>query len=234
MSPEEEQKEYKEFWAKFISKADEVNAEFHKLSPSNQKLIRNQINQVMALGGVESFIHWLKSEQRNMSPDNLLNQSTLISLIHSSLAELYSKDHYLIDNTPMNGEADGKHYVGERAIVFRFAHYLLSNIEKMNVDPDLSLDCEYNRNGCLNKALPSFPRGVIPDVIIHKRGSNDKNVLVMEFKTYWNDKQENDEEKIKELTDQQGKYKYAYGMTVLIGSDKPKINLFVEGKKIQI
>ena len=86
----------------------------------------------------------------------------------------------------MNAEVDGKHYVGERAIVFRFAHYLLSNIERMNVDPDLSLDCEYNRNGCLDKALPSFPRGVIPDIIIHKRGSNDKNVLVMEFKTHWN------------------------------------------------
>ena len=169
-----------------------------------------------------------------MFQDNLLNQSTLLTLITTSLSQLYAKDHYLIDNTPMNGESDGKHYVGERAIVFRFAHYLLSNIEKMDVDPDLSLDCEYNRNGCLNKALPSFPRGVIPDVIIHKRGSNDKNVLVMEFKTYWNDKQENDENKIIKLTDQQGKYKYAYGMTVLIGSDKPKINLFVDGKEIKI
>ena len=71
----------------------------------------------------------------------------------------------------------------------------------MDVDPDLSLDCEYNRNGWLNKVLPSFPRGVIPDVIIHKRGSNDKNVLAMEFKTYWNDKQENDEDKIIKLNE---------------------------------
>ena len=61
MSPEEEQKEYKDFWAKFISKADEVNAEYDKLSPSNQELIKNQINQVMAVGEVESFIQWLKS-----------------------------------------------------------------------------------------------------------------------------------------------------------------------------
>lgn len=170
-----------------------------------------------------------------MSEISLYNKEILINLINSSLEELYAQDYYLIDNSPMNwDDKDGKHYVGERAIVFRFAHYLLSNIEKMDVDPDLSLDCEYNRNGCLNKALPSFPRGVIPDVIIHKRGSNDKNVLVMEFKTYWNDKQENDEDKIIKLTDQQGKYKYAYGMTVLIGSDKPKINLFVDGKEIKI
>ncbi len=169
-----------------------------------------------------------------MNKDNLLNQSTLLTLINTSLSELYAQDYYLIDNTPMNGESDGKHYVGERAIVFRFAHYLLSNIEKMDVDSDLSLDCEYNRNGCLSKALPSFPQGVIPDVIIHKRGSNDKNVLVMEFKTHWNDKQENDEDKIIELTDQQGVYKYAYGMTVLIGRDEPIIKLFVDGKEIEI
>ena len=115
-----------------------------------------------------------------------------------------------------------------------FSKSAIATIEKMDVDPDLSLDCEYNRNGCLNKALPSFTRGVIPDVIIHKRGSNDKNVLVMEFKTYWNDKQENDEDKIIELTDQQGVYKYAYGMTVLIGRGEPIIKLFVDGKEIEI
>lgn len=56
----------------------------------------------------------------------------------------------------------------------------------------------------------------------------------MEFKTYWNDNQKNDEGKIRKLTDQQGDYKYAYGMTVLIGIDKPKINLFVDGKEIEI
>lgn len=170
-----------------------------------------------------------------MIQDSLYNKENLISLINSSLEELYKKDHYLIDNSPMDwDDKDGKHYVGERAIVFRFAHYLLSNIEKMGVDPDLSLDCEYNRNGCMNKALPSFPQGVIPDVIIHKRGSNDKNVLVMEFKTYWNKNQEHDENKIRELTDQQGKYKYAYGMTVLIGSDKPIVKLFEDGTEIKI
>ena len=94
-----------------------------------------------------------------MNLKETITKELLLDLINASLAELYTKDHYLIDNSPIDwGDKDGKHYVGERAIVFRFAHYLLSNIEKMNVDPDLSLDCEYNRNGCLNKALPSFPR----------------------------------------------------------------------------
>ncbi len=61
MSPIEEQKEYQDFWAKLISKAEEVDTEYRKLTPSNQELIKNQINQVMAAGGIEAFIQWLKS-----------------------------------------------------------------------------------------------------------------------------------------------------------------------------
>lgn len=59
MSPIEEQKEYQDFWAKLISKAEEVDTEYRKLTPSNQELIKNQINQVMAAGGIEAFIQWL-------------------------------------------------------------------------------------------------------------------------------------------------------------------------------
>lgn len=167
-----------------------------------------------------------------MLQNNLFNKETLISLIIDSLKELYDKDYYLINNCPMDTETDGKHYVGERAIVFRFAHYLLSNIEKMDIDPELSLDCEYNRSGWREKILPSFPNGVIPDVIVHHRGYDDKNVLVMEFKTYWNDNQKDDENKIQEMTDKQGKYKYAYGITVLIKENDFILKVFEDGKKI--
>ena len=40
------------------------------------------------------------------------------------------------------------------------------------------------------KKLPSFPNGTFPDEILYKRGSNDNNILVMEFKTYWNKDQQ--------------------------------------------
>ena len=112
--------------------------------------------------------------------------------------------------------ADKKHHVGERAIVFRFAHYLQNFIDKEETFKSYNLDCEYNRNGLKNKSLPSFPNGTYPDVILHKRGSNDKNLLVMEFKTYWNKNQSDDRIKIQEFTDQKGNYKFLYGITVLI------------------
>lgn len=166
-----------------------------------------------------------------MSKTILYNKELLFGLIVDSLKELYKKDYYLINNCPMDAETDGKHYVGERTIVFRFAHYLLSNIEKINVNPDLSLDCEYGRNGWLEKTLPQYPNGVIPDIIIHKRGNNEKNILVMEFKTYWNNNQDRDEDKIKKFIDKHGEYKYKFGATVLIKDEEAILNIFEYGKE---
>lgn len=100
---------------------------------------------------------------------------------------LYSEDDDLIVNTPSDSNLiNGTHHVGERAIVFRFAHYLQNELNMYSEYKSYNLDCEYNRNGISAKILPNFPNGVYPDLIIHKRGRNDKNILVMEFKTYWN------------------------------------------------
>lgn len=56
-----------------------------------------------------------------------------------------------------------------------------------------SVDCEYNRNGLdpkviLNELLQKIDNDdtdastVYPDIIVHKRGSNDENLLVIEAK----------------------------------------------------
>ena len=55
---------------------------------------------------------------------------------------------------------------------------------------------------------------VIPDLIIHKRGTNENNLLVLEFKAWWNKDQTNDKKRI-ELFKQE--LNYQYGATILIG-----------------
>ena len=45
----------------------------------------------------------------------------------------------------------------------------------------------------------------------------------MEFKTYWNNNQGNDFEKIREFTDLSGQYKFLYGVTVLIGKTRNEV-----------
>lgn len=37
---------------------------------------------------------------------------------------------------------------------------------------------------------------VYPDFILHKRGSNDFNILIIEFKTWWNPQNDEDIEKL--------------------------------------
>lgn len=78
------------------------------------------------------------------------------------------------------------------------------------------LDCEYNRNGIQAKALPSFPNGVYPDIIIHNRGNNDNNLLILEVKTYWNTDNMQDERKISEFLDPNGEYHFSFGVSLII------------------
>ncbi len=139
-------------------------------------------------------------------------------IIKKSLIQLYKKDKYLIDNQPDGVlELDKLHHVGERSVVFRFAHYLLNYIQKDDDFNGYDFDCEYNRNGINKKVLPSFPNGTYPDIIVHHRGDNDNNLLVIEVKTYWNSDTRDDERKIRELMSVTGEYKFQYGVSLLLG-----------------
>lgn len=148
----------------------------------------------------------------------------LDSLVNQALDMLYERDMHLITNRAVNSRGkDEQHHVGERSIVFRFAHYLLNLIDDNGGFAEYDLDCEYNRNGAECKALPSFPNGTYPDVIIHKRGSNEHNLLVVEFKTYWNRDLSNDKKKLFEFTDPNGRYKFQKGISFLLGNARDKV-----------
>jgi hypothetical protein len=75
----------------------------------------------------------------------------------------------------------------ERSITHKFAEYLQKQF------PGWHVDCEYNRDEHGGKKLVAAPRGpidaedeygrtVFPDIIIHRRGHNKKNLLVIEAK----------------------------------------------------
>ena len=83
---------------------------------------------------------------------------------------------------------------------------------------EYNLDVEYNRNMNESKSTINRPNNYL-DLILHKRETNDSNLLIMEFKTYWNSNQDDDEEKIKEFMNLDGAYKYKLGCTVLIGEN---------------
>ncbi len=160
----------------------------------------------------------------------------LAKAIEEAFARLYIYDIQLISSRPKkyNDTIGINHHVGERAIVFRFAYYLQRILDEHCLYPDYNLDCEYNRNGDKPKIIYSLEKNVYPDLIIHQRGSNDNNLLVMEFKTYWNKGQKNDIEKIKAFLDCNEKvsYNYKYGIAVLIKRNNVNLKLFEKDNKI--
>ena len=84
-----------------------------------------------------------------------------------ALNRLYEGNYYLI-----------KHNCCERSIVFRLG-VCLDNILK---NYGYNVDCEYNRIGIKPKSLIG-KRLNYPDIIVHKRGDDRNNALVVEVKT---------------------------------------------------
>ena len=66
---------------------------------------------------------------------------------------------------------------------------------------------------------------VIPDLIVHKRHSNEDNLLVLEFKTWWNKDQRADKNKIKGFINPNGMYHYKYGAVILIGKTREECEI---------
>ncbi len=167
-------------------------------------------------------------------------------LVMDCLDELFCKDYPLFVND-----------VSERAITHKLAEYIQKRF------PDLNVDCEYNRNTALGprhaKELRVEREEIVnhlvynkdeedllaistyPDIIVHLRETNDKNLLVIEVKKK-NSRvtRDHDYKKLKAFTEINGDnpYHYQYGAFILLETEneelqKPEITWFAEGKEIK-
>lgn len=84
----------------------------------------------------------------------------------------------------------------------------------------------------IQKELLIFPKGAYPDLILHRRGSNDKNILLIEFKTWWHQKTDIDIKKIKNFTARDGRYKYPLGLSIVLNRERSEVNVmpFMNGE----
>lgn len=109
--------------------------------------------------------------------------------VEQSIVELVKNDEYLL-----------RYNCNERSITHKLAEHL------QNLFQDYNVDCEFNRNYDDIKEL-EIPVGetskfdteaktVYPDIIIHKRGT-DENLVVIEVKKDSNYKNGNDYDQIK-------------------------------------
>lgn len=135
----------------------------------------------------------------------------LEELIKKSLDDLYHNDEYLI-----------KHRVAERDITSKFAHYFQNNMRE-TIIADYDVDCEYNRDGYGMKNIDGTL--VYPDFILHKRGTNDSNLLIIEFKTWWNSDNREDIEKLKAMMSNWYRYQYQYGYSIILNQERDSVTV---------
>ncbi|MEN8906641.1 MAG: hypothetical protein ABF289_11840 [Clostridiales bacterium] len=146
---------------------------------------------------------------------NIINK-----LVGNSLNNLFKSDKELINIENIALDDINKH-AAERSIVFRFGIYLNEELKKYpDHFTDTNLDVEYNRYNYDIKKVDE--KSIFPDLIIHSRHNQDKNILVVEFKTWWNNNTYDDEKKLKAFTRNSGKFRYDYGLSLIIDKDIKK------------
>lgn len=136
-----------------------------------------------------------------------MEKDDVITIIKQALQELYTKDAHLINIK-----------ASERSIVAKFACYFAHLLDTKTKEEKYDVDVEYNRYDTAVKKLSNG--SVTIDFIVHKRG-RPKNLIAIEFKTPWNESEEeieNDEYRIKELCTNKI-YNYKYGFTIVLGDD---------------
>lgn len=169
--------------------------------------------------------------------------------IKTCLSQLYERDSILFDAN--NGKG-----ISERCIVFRFAHYLQSQLnQSFNQLNQFFVDCDFNSSYVYHKDAEgkwqSQPRsgkqiqnpdGSVTnrfvDIIVHRRNSNIPNnmpasdFICFEFKKWNNYDRENDINKLERLTSH---YHYLYGFLIVFGRKKAttKWTIFKDGNEIE-
>lgn len=128
-------------------------------------------------------------------------------LLRAAIEELYREERELL--------ASQTH---EQALVFRIGQRLINWVER--ADSTVRVDVEYNRHGDKRKTLgiDGAERDRRPDLIVHIRGRNGANLLVVEAKR-GRTNIENDREKLRKF--QKEPYMYTNAVLLLLG-DRPQ------------
>ena len=180
----------------------------------------------------------MKNERIEMSVTEVFPSIEDVKLlIGDALNHFYKNDFSLMDY-----ETEDK-AVSERCMVFRIGWYILNYMNKETKWSSFCLDAEYNR--CFDRPKSMYKQTLdgikmkigdaVPDLLIHQRRENDKNMVVFEFKkngTYEKIGKEADFKKLMYFTDLTNEYKYKYGLwIVLYKNKKADIHIFINGKE---
>ena len=142
------------------------------------------------------------------------NAADLHQNVRTALCALFSKDSELL-----------RRDANERSITHKLAEHLQTQFEHLDVD------CEYNRHGDDVKRLAAMlppddtrtdctdAKTVYPDIIVHKRGCDGSNALVIEVKKSNGGDTSRDKRKLRMFTSSlnadEFRYRYSLGMLLV-------------------
>ncbi len=145
----------------------------------------------------------------------------LIKLLKESVEKCYVNDKSLIERSMEQASV---------ARIYYYMQYMINTEDEYAQFKSYNLDCEYYKNGNLLKELDSCPNGTRPDLILHKRGSNENNLLIVEFKSN-NGTIHNDIVKLIGFTAEHNDYKYRLGIFVKL-DNQPEYRYFQKGEEV--
>jgi hypothetical protein len=148
--------------------------------------------------------------------------------VNAALRDLHEHDDYLLI-----------HDLHERTIAHKLAGYLQAHFSQHQVDCEYNGNCEsesgrkviYTLNNELNAIRARVQPGeessveeeeslrVYPDIIIHRRGENNHNLLIIEIKKSSNRRhQQFDKDKLQAFTSSSCEFQFRYGLFLEIGT----------------
>ncbi|MFF0123828.1 hypothetical protein ACFYP7_31620 [Micromonospora arida] len=141
--------------------------------------------------------------------------SAVSSWVSGALSDFRARDLDLLDYS-----------VGEWSCAFRIAVYL-----EQRVDPAWRVDSEYDRQGVdgqrKSRGLDAHASTMRPDVVIHRRGSEDvrDNLLLLEIKRIWVPGGDpGDLAKIRQAVSGELKFQYQFAAAIGVGDLGSRFN----------
>lgn len=138
----------------------------------------------------------------------MVEREEIILRVKKAIGNFYKNDKELLQYNTKDTT------ICERSISFRIGIYLQQLFKGYNVD------AEYNRNIERIKRLDG--KNIYPDIIIHKRKTNDNNLLWIEIKkeNSTEESKESDRERLKKVTKEELEYKYKLGILIILTTNE--------------
>lgn len=172
----------------------------------------------------------------------MMANKIIIEKLERCIEKLKKEDWYLIENN-----------ASERSIAHRLAVYLEGEFREYNIDCEYNINIEHQsgrkkiyllkeeveKYKSKNQKIEDKEVSIFPDIIVHKRGVNTNNILVIEMKKDTSTIEDNfDRFKLEKFTATEDGdnlfYKLGCALKILTTSKNVSFELYEEGKLIKL